>query len=190
MSDRVVLDPPTYSLVDFDPAQVTAIIEGLLDELGLDGPVTLQVDQTTPLGHVHVESLDPIVLVAESGALEDPKRIRKLEPDAAAQVLGRLLIKVRDRRDPAFSAGGEPPSDKELSLAQSAAWDSYCIGRIVRLGHRYADDRQRRLYQFRTRHGFTDAADAAFEALWAADGLTWADIDRISSDAAAQTAPA
>ena len=46
------------------------------------------------------------------------------------------------------------------------------MGRLGRLGHPV--QRQRRLYQFRNRHGFTDAADAAFEQLWEADDLTWA----------------
>lgn len=187
MTARVTLDPPTFTLVEFDPDELVALIERLLDDVGLSGPVTLRVDQTTPLGHVRVESLDPIVLFAESGALEDPKRIRKLSPEAAAQVLGRLLLRVRDRLDPAFAAGGAPPEDGELTLRQSSAWDAYCVGRLVRLGHRYQDDRQRRLYQFRTRHGFSDAADAAFEALWSGEGLAWADIDRLSNEAALDT---
>ena len=45
--------------------------------------------------------------------------------------------------------------------------------------------RQRRLYQFRNRHGFTDASDAAFDRLWSADGLSWADISSISEEALA-----
>ena len=45
--------------------------------------------------------------------------------------------------------------------------------------------RQRWLYAFRNRHGFTDDADGAFEQLWHGDGLTWADIDRLSEATAA-----
>jgi hypothetical protein len=101
-------------------------------------------------------------------------------------VLGRLLFRVRDRLDPAF---GDPPADEAIGLETSTAWDAYAVGRLVRLGFRHFDDRQRRLYQFRTRHGFTDAADAAFDALWDGDGLTWADIERLSTDARA-AAPA
>ena len=58
------------------------------------------------------------------------------------------------------------------------------VGRLARLG--YPPQRQRRLYHFRNRHGFTDAADAAFDRLWAADGLTWAEIVAISDDAIAR----
>ena len=57
------------------------------------------------------------------------------------------------------------------------------MGRIGRLGHRV--QRQRRLYHFRNRHGFTDAADAAFDRLWSGEGLTWADIVALSDGARA-----
>ena len=96
-------------------------------------------------------------------------------------MLGRLLFRVRDRRDPTF---GTPPPDAELPLRQSVAWDVYSVGRLVRLGHRHYDNRQRRLYHFRNRHGFTDAADEAFERLWTADGLSWAEIAALSDEAA------
>ena len=61
------------------------------------------------------------------------------------------------------------------------AWDVYALGRLDRLG--YPAQRQRRLYNFRNRHGFTDAGDAAFDALWAGDGLAWADIEQLSEGA-------
>jgi hypothetical protein len=179
---RVVLDPPTFSLVDFDPDEIIAIIEGLLDDIGLDGPVTLEVDQTTPLGMASVRSVEPLMLFVESGALEDPRKLRGLSSSGARNVLGRLLFRANDRLDPAF---GEPPDDDQLPLELSTAWDVYCAGRLVRLGHHHFDERQRRLYQFRTRHGFTDSADAAFGRLWDGEGLTWADIEGISASATA-----
>ena len=74
-------------------------------------------------------------------------------------MLGRLLLQALDRRDPAF---GDPPPDDALSVAHRVAWDVYAVGRLQRLGYRA--QRQRRLYAFRNRHGFTDAADAAFDA--------------------------
>lgn len=185
MSERVKIEPEAFTLVEFDRDELTALIEKLLDAIGLDRPLTLEVDQTTPLGHAEVRSIgDRIVLHVESGALEDPRRLRKLSVSGAATVLGRLLFHVRDRLDPAF---GAPPSDAQLNLAQWAAWDVYAAGRLVRLGFRHFDDRQRRLYQFRTRHDFTDAADASFEALWNGEGLTWADLERLSSEALAPT---
>jgi hypothetical protein len=185
MSNRVTIEPEEFTLVEFDRSELTALIETLLDAIGLDRAVILEVDQTTPLGHAEVRSVgEPIVLHVESGALEDPRRLRKLSVSGAATVLGRLLFRVRDRLDPAF---GDPPPDDAMSLALSAAWDVYAAGRLVRLGFRHFDDRQRRLYQFRTRHDFSDASDTSFEALWNGDGLTWADLERLSTEALAPT---
>jgi hypothetical protein len=56
-------------------------------------------------------------------------------------------------------------------------------GRLVRLGFTHYDNRQRRLYHFRNRHGFSDAADDAFDRLWMADGLAWSDIAALSESA-------
>jgi hypothetical protein len=177
----VRIEPERFSLVEFDRDELGTIVEQLLAAVGLDRPVVLEVDQTTPLGEAKVVAVDPEVrLHLESGALEDPKRLRKLSPSGAANVLGRLLFRVRDRLDPGF---GDPPADADLSLELSTAWDVYAVGRLVRLGFRHENDRQRRLYQFRTRHGFSDAADEAFEALWTGDDLTWADLERLSAGA-------
>ncbi len=178
----VEVRPEEFSMVFFDAAEIRAIAEKLVTEIGLpaDLAVLIDIDETTPMGRSLLSSLEPVVLTLESGALEDPKRPRKLDADGAVDVLGRLLFEVRDRLDPSF---GEPPADDELSLPESVAWHVYCVGRLGRLGHRV--QRQRRLYQFRNRHGFTDAADDAFERLWAADGLTWSDITTISDGARA-----
>ena len=55
----------------------------------------------------------------------------------------------------------------------------------MRLGYRHYNNYQRRLYHFRNRHGFTDAADAAFQRLWEAESLTWDEIDALSQSALA-----
>lgn len=182
----VTIEPDTFTLVEFDRGELTAIVERLLGAIGLERDVVLEVDQTTPLGEAKVLAVEPSIrLHVESGALENPKQLRALSPTGAANVLGRLLFRVRDRLDAGF---GEPPPDAELTLERSAAWDVYCVGRLVRLGFRHENDRQRRLYQFRTRHGFTDDVDAAFERLWQADGLTWAELERMSDQAKASAA--
>jgi hypothetical protein len=167
----VTVEPQEWTLVHFDSSRIAAVAADLIDRIGLDGPVRIEVDETTPLGRAWVESTDPIVVKALSGAFEDPKRPRQLSEAAVADVLGRLLFRVRDRLDPGF---GDPPPDEELTLAQATAWDTYAVGRFARLG--YPANRQRRLYHFRNRHGFSDVADAAFARLWEADGLTWDDL--------------
>lgn len=181
----VTLTPETFSFVFFDPAELIGIVEQLVGQIGLpDGvDVAVQVDETTPLGRAELVSVDPITITVESGALEDVKRPRHLSVPGATDVLGRLLFEARDRLDPAF---GQPPAD--LTLQQSSAWQAYCVGRLHRLGH--AAQRKRRLYQFRTRHGFNDAVDTAFEQLWNGDDLTWADIAAASDRAAAATVTA
>lgn len=177
----VTVEPETFTLVEFDRDEIAALVQRLLDAVGLDRDVVIEIDQTTPLGEAKVVATEPAVrLHVESGALEDAKRLRKLSPTGAANVLGRLLFRVRDRLDPAF---GDPPADHELPLELSTAWDVYAVGRLVRLGFRHHDDRQRRLYQFRTRHGFTDESDRSFDQLWTGDALTWSDIQALSTAA-------
>jgi hypothetical protein len=180
----LTVTPDKFTLVSFDRDELLRVLEGLIADVGLPAEVdvTVQVDETTPLGRAQLASYDPVVIAIESGALEDPKKPRQLSTTGAADVLGRLLFRVRDRRDPAF---GAPPADEDLPLRQSVAWDVYSVGRLVRLGHKHYDNRQRRLYHFRNRHGFTDAADEAFERLWTADGLSWSDIASLSDGAAA-----
>jgi hypothetical protein len=183
----VSVSPETFTLVSYDAAEIASIIGDLVTAIGLpsDLDVRIEVDESTPLGRAQVASLDPLLITVESGALEDPKRPRNLSPTGSADVLGRLLFRVRDRLDPDF---GDPPDDDKLTLPQSVAWDAYCVGRLVRLGFTHYDNRQRRLYHFRNRHGFSDAADDAFERLWTADGLVWSDVTALSDSAVGTSA--
>jgi hypothetical protein len=176
----VEVRPAEFSMVFFDAAEIQGIVEKLVAEVGLpdDLAVTVDVDETTPMGRARVASTDPLVITAESGAFEDVKAPRRLSATGTIDVVGKLLFSVRDRLDPAF---GDPPADDDLTLQESVAWEVYCVARLGRLGHPV--QRQRRLYQFRNRHGFTDAADAAFERLWTAEHLTWDDITSISREA-------
>lgn len=175
----VTVTPETFTFVSFDRDELIEIVGGLLADIGLppDLDVTVNVDETTPLGRAQLSSYEPLVIAIESGALEDPKKPRRLSRSGSADVLGRLLFRVRDRLDPSF---GEPPPDPEIPLRLSVAWDVYSVGRLVRLGHRHYDNRQRRLYHFRNRHGFTDAADESFERLWTGEALAWTDIAALS----------
>lgn len=167
-------------MVFFDAGEIQRLVEQLVDEVGLpsDLAVRIEVDETTPMGRAQVASLDPLVITVESGALEDVKAPRQLSPAGTVDVLGKLLLSIRDRLDPDF---GDPPETAALTLQESVAWEVYCVARLGRLGHRV--QRQRRLYQFRNRHGFTDRADAAFDKLWSSESLTWADITRLSEEA-------
>ena len=175
----VVVTPQQFTFVAFDAALIQRIAEQLVASLGLqDHDVAIEVDETTPLARTRVEVGDPISIRAESGAFEDPKLPRQQSETTTATSLGRVLLRARDRLLGGFA---EAPPDKQLSLAEMAAWETYCIGRLERLG--VPVNQQRWRYNFRNRHGFTDHADGAFDRLWAAETLTWDDLRAISAAA-------
>ena len=174
----VTVTPAEFTFVQFDAGVIRAAVEELLDRLGMaDRDLQLEVDESSPIARVQVEPGDPLVVVAESGAFEDTRKPRQLSALAVATACGRMLLRLRDR-EAGFS---DAPGDDALTLPQVAAWDAYSIGRLGRMG--YEVNRQRWLYNFRNRHGFTDAGDRTFEALWTADDLTWAELSA-ASDAA------
>ena len=172
----VSVTPQTFNFVAYDAALIQRVAEELLASLGLDQDVHIEVDETTPLSRTRVEIGDTISIRAESGAFEDTKRPRQQSEVATATALGRLLLRVRDRLNGGF---GEAPPDDQLTLAQVAAWETYSVGRLARLGIEVNTQRWR--YNFRNRHGFTDDADEAFNRLWSSDGLTWGELDSITA---------
>ena len=171
----VTVTPQEFKFVAYDAALIQRVAEELLELLGLaDREVNIEVDETTPLARTRVEIGDTISIRAESGAFEDTKRPRQQSEVATATSLGRVLLRVKDRLTGGF---GEAPADDELTLAQVAAWETYSVGRLERLG--IAVNQQRWRYNFRNRHGFSDAADEAFNRLWSSDGLTWGELEAI-----------
>jgi hypothetical protein len=172
----VSVTPQTFNFVAYDAALIQRVAEELLASLGLDQDVHIEVDETTPLSRTRVEIGDTISIRAESGAFEDTKRPRQQSEVATATALGRLLLRVRDRLNGGF---GEAPPDDQLTLAQVAAWETYSVGRLARLGIEVNEQRWR--YNFRNRHGFTDDADEAFNRLWSSDGLSWGELESIST---------
>lgn len=174
----VTVTPQTFHFVDFDAALIGRVADSLVAALGLDRPVSIEVDETTPLARISITIGDTITVRAESGAFEDTRRPRQQSETSTAVSLGRVLLRARDRVSGGF---GEAPADDQLSLAQVAAWETYCVGRLARLG--LDVNQQRWRYNFRNRHGFSDVADAAFDRLWASDGLTWGELDEISRSA-------
>jgi hypothetical protein len=168
----VTVIPQTFNFVAYDAALIERVTEDLVASLGLDRDVHIEVDETTPLSRTRVEIGDTISIRAESGAFEDTKRPRQQSEVATATSIGRLLLRVRDRLNGGFA---EAPPDDQLTLAQVAAWETYSVGRLSRLGIEVNQQRWR--YNFRNRNGFTDDADEAFNRLWSSDGLTWGELD-------------
>ncbi|MGZ4717376.1 MAG: hypothetical protein ACXWB2_00285 [Acidimicrobiales bacterium] len=177
----VTVTPETFTMVLFDHDAIVAAVERIASQVGMaDADISIEVNEAVPLVRAQTESLDPIRLSIDGGAFEDPRHPRQLSEHAVIDTVGRLLLQAQDRLSPSF---GDPPADGDIPLPHRVAWEVYAVGRLQQLG--YDSQRQRRLYGFRNRHGFTDAADAAFEQLWTGSGLTWTDITRLSDDAAA-----
>jgi hypothetical protein len=140
--------------------------------------VEVHVDETTPIVRISAEDGDPLVVRADSGTFEDPRRPREMSEENVRTNVGRVLLRVRDRSDGTFAAA---PPDDQLTLLQLAAWDTYCVGRLSRLGYRIYEPRWR--YNFRNRHGFSDATDSVFDELWAADAMTWDQLSALADTA-------
>lgn len=176
----ITVEPREFRFVTFDAALIERVTRSMAEAIGIDRPVHVEVDESTQLGRVEVEIGPTIVIRAQSGALEDSRRPRHQSEFATSATIGRALLRTRDRLEGGF---GEAPADDDLSLRQSAAWDTYVASRLQRLG--LPVNRQRSVYNFRNRHGFTDVADAAFDRIWDADALTWGELESISSAGAA-----
>jgi hypothetical protein len=179
---KVDVTPQEFVMVTFDAARIAELAAEVADKVGLPADTVLQieVDEQEPLGRTTVLSIDPISIKVEGGAFEDAKRPRQMSDRGIVDVLGRLLFRIKDRLDPVF---GSPPDDGELTMQQQTAWDAYAVGRAERAG--LPTQQARRLYHFRNRHGFSDVADTVFARLWAADTLTWAEIEAACEETAA-----
>lgn len=178
----VTILPDTFHICRFDPATLTRLAEHVLEVTGVDRDLRIEVDEMNPLTWVVVEAIDPVVVLkAASGAFEDPRKPRDLSETTANDSLAKALFRIHDRLDPTF---GDPPAEGEVPLPEQAVWDTWAVGRAVR--HGLAGQEARYRYIFRNRHGFTDAADAAFDHLWTTtDTLRWADVQRIAAELAA-----
>lgn len=182
----VTVTPQVFNYVSFDAELIRSIAAGLLAALGMsDHDVFIDVDETTPLARISCTIDKGLHIRAASGAFEDTRKPRQQSETATATSLGRVLLRARDRLVGGF---GEAPADDDLTLAQVAAWETYCIGRLQRFG--VPINQQRWRYNFRNRHGFSDATDAAFELIWQSEGLTWGELNAISETTAASTTAA
>jgi len=173
---KVTVSPEEFTFVKYDAAEIAGIVAALAEQLEIANPIRVVIDETTPLAKVYEEidaasSDATITLHAESGALEDRKHPMSFSPTGAREALGRVLLRAHDRMRADFA---DAPADLELTLEENAAWDTYCAGRLERMG--VETNQQRWRYNHRNRFGFHDGVDAAFDALWAADDLGWSDV--------------
>lgn len=184
---KVSVEPTEFHFVLFDAPTIQQLVAEVADVVGLpaDAEIQVTIDESTPLGRSQVTSLEPIVLAVEGGAFENAKAPRQLSDKSVRDVTSRLLFRVLDRLSGRFA---DAPPDGEVPTPMNVAWDVYAVGRAARAGIDVS--KSRRLYHFRNRHGFNDVADAAFEKLWNADELTWAEVEALVADVAAAKTPA
>ncbi len=133
---KVTVSPEEFTFVKYDSAEIAAIVAELAEQLEIANPIQVIVDETTPLAKVYEEidaaSSDAMItLHAESGALEDRQHPMSFSADNARESLGRILLRAHDRMRPDFA---DAPGDLDLTLEQNAAWDTYCAGRLARMG--------------------------------------------------------
>ena len=179
MSVKITVVPEEFTLVQFEANRIAEVAADVADTIGFpDGTeVRVEVDEQSPLGKTEVVGIDPVTVAIESGAFEDAKRPRHLSELSVRSVLGRLLFRAHDRLASSFA---DAPPDDDLPLRLHVAWDVYAVGRCERLG--WGVQKERRRYHFRIRHGFTDVADAAFNRLWAAEDLSFADLQAVCEE--------
>jgi len=173
---KVTVTPEEFHLIKYEASEIAAVVAGLAELLGVTNPIHVVVDETTPLAKMSAVVADrssdtTITIRAESGALEDTQRFTHFSAENARGSLGRMMLRARDRLRPDFA---DTPGDLDLSLTENAAWDTYCAGRLARLGVPVNEQRFR--YNHRNRFGFSDEVDADFNRIWAADDLSWDDL--------------
>jgi hypothetical protein len=184
---KVTVTPETYEYVNFSAAEIQRLAEEVANAVGLadDALVDVNVDEADMMGRSSTTiGGGKVVVDVSGGALESLRKARDFSDERCKAVLGQAFMRARDRFDPAF---GDPPADDELSVRQESAWSTYIEGRLDRLGI-VTGRPQRRIYHFRVRHGFNDTVDNVFNRLWNGDGLTWADLEAASAEAAAEPA--
>ena len=176
VAGQVSVDPAEFTQVKYDANEIAAIVGSLAETLGVSNSISLVVDETTLLAKItcsiEAPSSDATILInAMSGAIENTKHLTTLGVNQTQTSVGRMLLRARDRMRADFAGAG---ADDDLTLAESAAWDTYCAGRLARAGIEINTQRWR--YNHRNRFGFSNAGDADFERLWAADELSWSEV--------------
>jgi hypothetical protein len=174
---EIQIEPNSFEMVFFDAEKIVNLASEVTQILGLGNEqIKIRIDETSSMGRSKVESYEPIILAVDGGAFENTQRPRYLGETRTSETIARLLMRIIDRRSPRFA---NAPEDDLLDLPLRVAWDTYTAGRLNHLG--LSTQIKRRQYQFRNRHGFSDAADEAFAYLWGSpNNLAWADIERIS----------
>ena len=185
----ITVTPEPFNLVAFDSATIRALVEEIAGSLGLPTAldITLTVDEAVP--HPIVATMADVVdgavdLWCTGGCFEARDQNRAFSERHARAEITAMLLRARDRLSGGFESA---PSDADLLPGERAAWDCYTMGRVAALGHKV--HQQKRRYDFRLQHGFSDATDAAFERLWKTPSTTWGAIQEVCVETGAAERP-
>jgi hypothetical protein len=170
---RVHISPDPFTVVPYEVPVIAGLVEEAAALVGFPPTVEIDLEIDEDLPHPLVGTASDVVdgraaLWMSGGNLEDTHHNRVFSEANARRDLVQMLLRAKDRLSEGFA--GAPP-DIELTLAERAAWDVWTHARAARLGIESRPDRMR--YDFRLQHGFSDAADAAFDRLWDAPTFTW-----------------
>lgn len=174
--------PEELTLVDYDLAELRRLVDEAAARAEV-ADVVVEIDEGLPLpitGFTAGVTDGRGAIWISGGSLENGRYPRTLHPDHAAVELTAAMLRVADRMRPGFA---DAPTEEELTDRDRAAWETWAYGRCARMGMAVREQRSR--YAMRLYQGFTDVTDAAFERLWAADDLTWADLAAIGEQTAA-----
>jgi len=186
---RVHITPDPFTVVPYDRAVIAGLVEEAAALAGFPSGVEIDLEIDEDLPHPLVGTASDVVdgravLWMSGGNLEDTHRTRQFsEPNARRELL-QMVLRAGDRLSEGFASA---PPDVDLTLAERSAWDVWTHARIGPLGLPNRPDRMR--YDFRLQHGFSDAADSAFDRLWNARTLTWDGLREICKETGAADRP-
>jgi hypothetical protein len=186
---RVSVTPDPFTAVPYEASVISDLVEETAALIGFPSDVAIDLEVDEDLPHPLVYTTSDVVdgravLWMSGGNFESTIRNREFSVPFARRELTQVLLRANDRLSDAFASA---PPDSELSLAERAAWDTWALGRTGRLGIEVRPVRMR--YDFRLQHGFTDAADSAFDRLWDAQSLSWDGLREICKETGAADRP-
>jgi len=186
---RVHVTPDPFTVVPYDGEVIAGLVEEAAALAGFPPGVEIDLEIDEDLPHPLVGTASDVVdgravLWMSGGNLEDTHRTRQFSEPTARRELLQMLLRAGDRLSEGFASA---PPDVDLTLAERIAWDVWTHARIGPLGLPNRPDRMR--YDFRLQHGFTDAADSAFDRLWNARTLTWDGLREICKETGAADRP-
>jgi len=186
---RVHVTPDPFTLVAYEVPVIAGLVEEAAALVGFPPAVEIDLEVDEDLPHPLVGTASDVtdgraLLWISGGNLEDTHRNRQFSEPNARLEFAQMLLRANDRLSEGFASA---PPDIDLTYAQRIAWDAYAYARAGRLGLPTRIDRMR--YDFRLQHGFSDAADAAFDRLWGAPTLTWDGLLEVCKETGAADRP-